>query len=142
MKHLHAPGPLGSIILSIIQRGNNSLEAARRLVQNLDYIAQMASFTMTASIPGCPTVTNRSAVATQRRLVVNAARTVEGENVSYDNDKVSNGRRNLMFAAATAAVCSVARMAMADEPKQGTPEAKKKYAPVCVTMPTARICHK
>ncbi|RZB66589.1 Photosystem II 5 kDa protein, chloroplastic [Glycine soja] len=107
-----------------------------------DYIAKMASFTMTASILGSPAVTNRSAVATQRRsLVVNAAKAVEAEKVSYDNDMDgSNGRRNLMFAAAAAAVCSVAGMAVADEPKPGTPEAKKKYAPICVTMPTARIC--
>ncbi|XP_027343055.1 photosystem II 5 kDa protein, chloroplastic-like [Abrus precatorius] len=103
----------------------------------------MASITMTASILGCPPVTNQSAAATQRRLVVNAVRTGEGEKVSYDNDKEgSNGRRSVMFAAAAAAVCSVAGMAMADEPKPGTPEAKKKYAPVCVTMPTARICRK
>lgn len=113
------------------------------LVQYSDYIAKMASFTMTASILGSPAVTNRSAVATQRRsLVVNAAKAVEAEKVSYDNDMDgSNGRRNLMFAAAAAAaVCSVAGMAVADEPKPGTPEAKKKYAPICVTMPTARIC--
>jgi hypothetical protein len=29
---------------------------------------------------------------------------------------------------------------MAD-PKKGSPEAKKKYAPICVTMPTAKVCH-
>ncbi|KHN45087.1 Photosystem II 5 kDa protein, chloroplastic [Glycine soja] len=102
----------------------------------------MASFTMTASILGGPAVTNRLAVATQRRsLVVNAAKAVEAEKVSYDNDMDgSNGRRNLMFAVAAAAVFSVAGMAVADEPKPGTPAAKKKYAPICVTMPTARIC--
>ncbi len=74
--------------------------------------------------------------------MANAARAVEGEKVkvSYDNEDSSNGRRNLMFAAAAAAVCSVAGIAVADEPKRGTPEAKKIYAPVCVTMPTARIC--
>lgn len=54
----------------------------------------------------------------------------------------SNGRRELVFAAAAAAACSVAKIAMAIEPKPGTIEAKKKYAPVCVTMPTARICKK
>lgn len=101
----------------------------------------MASITMTSSILGFPAVTNRSAVATQRRLVVNAVR---GEKmVSCDNDKEGvNGRRELMFAAAAAAaVCTVAGVAMADdEPKRGTPEAKKKYASVCVTNPTARIC--
>ena len=45
-----------------------------------------------------------------------------------------------MFAVAAAAVFSVAGMAVADEPKPGTSEAKKKYAPVCVTNPTASIC--
>jgi hypothetical protein len=25
--------------------------------------------------------------------------------------------------------------------KKGSPEAKKKYATVCVTMPTAKVCH-
>ena len=96
---------------------------------------------MTASILGSPAVTNRSAAATQRRsVVVNAAsKSVEGEKVSYDNND-SNGRRNLMFAVAAAAVFSVAGMAVADEPKPGTSEAKKKYAPVCVTNPTASIC--
>ncbi|KAL2330772.1 hypothetical protein Fmac_018353 [Flemingia macrophylla] len=104
----------------------------------------MASFTMTASILGCSAVTNQSAVAAQRRLIVNAAKAVEGEKkISYNTDKEgSHGRRNLMFVAAAAAACSVAGMAVAEEPKAGTPEAKKKYYPVCVTMPTARICHK
>ncbi|KAI4373663.1 hypothetical protein MLD38_011766 [Melastoma candidum] len=54
-----------------------------------------------------------------------------------------SGRRDLVFAAAAAAACTVAKVALADdEPNPGTPEAKKKYAPVCVTMPTAKICHK
>ncbi|KAG4982542.1 hypothetical protein JHK87_027291 [Glycine soja] len=88
----------------------------------------MASFTMTASIFGCPAVTKRSAVAAQRRLLVVSAAKAEGEKVSYDNND-SNGRRNLMFAVAAAAVFSVAGMAVADEPKPGTSEAKKKYAP-------------
>jgi len=103
----------------------------------------MASITMTSSMVGFPAITNRSSVATQRRFVVSATRAVEGQKtVKYDNDKEgSNGRRDLMFAAAAAAVCSVAGVAMADdEPKRGTPEAKKKYGPVCVTNPTARIC--
>ncbi|XP_058729474.1 photosystem II 5 kDa protein, chloroplastic-like [Vicia villosa] len=105
----------------------------------------MASLTMTASFfAGSSAIASRSPVATQRKLVVaNAARGVEVEKmeVSYENDKEgTNGRRNIMFAAAAAAVCSVAGMALADEPKRGSPEAKKAYAPVCVTMPTARIC--
>ena len=99
---------------------------------------------MTASFLGSSALTNRSPVATQRRVVVaSAARPVEGEKmvkVSYEDKEGINGRRNLMFAAAAAAVCSVPAMAVADEPKRGTPEAKKIYAPICVTMPTARIC--
>lgn len=54
----------------------------------------------------------------------------------------SSGRRDLVFAGAAMAMWSVAKIAMADEPERGTLEAKKKYAPVCVTMPTARICRK
>ena len=79
-------------------------------------------------------------------MVVNSARTGgDGEKVklNYDAKKEgNNGRREMVFAAAAAAVCSVAGIAMADGPKPGTPEAKKIYAPICVTMPTARICHK
>lgn len=103
---------------------------------------------MTSSLLGGSTLANRSPVAaTSRRLVItNAARGAEGEKVKVvncDTEKESNnGRRDLVFAAAAAAVCSVARIAVAVEPKRGTPEARKSYAPVCVTMPTARICRK
>ncbi|CAN0891862.1 Photosystem II 5 kDa protein, chloroplastic [Linum grandiflorum] len=57
-------------------------------------------------------------------------------------EKDNNGRRDLVFGAAAAVAYSIARAAMADdeEPKRGTPAAKKKYASVCVTNPTARIC--
>lgn len=103
---------------------------------------------MTAPFLSGTTIANRSPVATTtRRLVItNAARAVEGEKVkvSFDTktESISNGRRDLVFAAAAAAVCSVAGMAVADEPKPGTPEARKAYAPVCVTMPTAKICRR
>ena len=101
---------------------------------------------MTASFLGAASLSGQSPVSARRRLVVaNAAKTVEGESVkvNYEAKKESNnnGRRDLVFAAAAAAVCSVAGMAMADEPKRGSKEAKKFYAPICVTMPTARICH-
>ncbi|KAK9283021.1 hypothetical protein L1049_011248 [Liquidambar formosana] len=105
----------------------------------------MASITMTASFLGGATLSDRSPVMGRRRLVVaNAAKAAEGEKVKLNqvNKKENNnGRRDLMFAAAAAAVCSVAGIAMADPPR-GSAEAKKIYAPVCVTMPTARICHK
>ncbi|KAI4333119.1 hypothetical protein L6164_017964 [Bauhinia variegata] len=106
----------------------------------------MASITMTASFLGSAALANQTPVAGQRRVILaSAARAVEGEKVkvSSETDKeIPNGRRNLMFAAAAAAVCSVACMAMAEEPKRGTPEARKAYNPVCITMPTARICRK
>ncbi|GFP98795.1 photosystem ii 5 kDa protein chloroplastic [Phtheirospermum japonicum] len=106
----------------------------------------MASMTMTASFLGgssvaavknLPTASRRGVVAvrasrdSEEKMVVNNAAKVEESN---------NGRRELMFAVAAAAACSVAKVAMADEPKRGSPEAKKKYGPICVTMPTARIC--
>ncbi|AQK72089.1 hypothetical protein Zm00014a_017639 [Zea mays] len=54
----------------------------------------------------------------------------------------ADGRRAVMLAAAAAAVAAIggAGAAMAG-PKNGTPEAKKKYAAICVTMPTAKVCH-
>ncbi|GFZ13021.1 photosystem II 5 kD protein [Actinidia rufa] len=67
----------------------------------------------------------------------------EGLSLKSENmEEGGSGRRDLVFAAAAAAVCSIAKVAAAGEPKRGTAEAKKEYAPVCVTMPTARICHK
>ncbi|GLT62289.1 hypothetical protein SLA2020_349370 [Shorea laevis] len=97
-----------------------------------------APFLCTATLP------SQSQVTSQRRLVIaNAARVEESVKLSCEAKKeCSNGRRDLMFAAAAAAVCTVAGVAMAGQPKPGTAEAKKLYAPVCVTMPTAKICHK
>ncbi|XP_062222942.1 photosystem II 5 kDa protein, chloroplastic-like [Phragmites australis] len=54
----------------------------------------------------------------------------------------ADGRRAVMLAAAAAAVAAIGGAGAASaEPKKGTPEAKKKYASICVTMPTAKICH-
>ena len=78
-------------------------------------------------------------------MVANAAKGAEVESVKLSGDtkrECSDGRRELMFAVAAAAVCSVAGVAAAEEPKPGTPEAKKVYAPICVTMPTAKICRR
>ncbi|XP_022756806.1 photosystem II 5 kDa protein, chloroplastic-like [Durio zibethinus] len=106
----------------------------------------MASITMTASCLGTTSLTKGSPRIAHRRLVVaNAAKGAEVESAKLSGEtkrECNNGRRELMFAAAAAAVCLVARVAAAEEPKRGTPEAKKFYAPVCVTMPTAKICHK
>ncbi|CAI9106320.1 OLC1v1005450C1 [Oldenlandia corymbosa var. corymbosa] len=115
----------------------------------------MASMTMTASLflGGSAGVISKqlpTTTAPGRRgaLVVKASRVSEGEkmvvNNKEENGGAGNGRRDLVFAVAAAAACGLAKAAMADvvEPKRGTTEAKKKYAPVCVTMPTAKICHK
>ncbi|CAK9164710.1 unnamed protein product [Ilex paraguariensis] len=125
----------------------------------------MASITMTTSFHGVSATTRatKQLPTTARRLVVipkassitetektgivmaKASRGTEAEIfvTSYkSNEEKINGRRDLVFAAAAVAACSVAKIAMADEPKRGTSEALKKYGSVCVTMPTARICHK
>ncbi|KAF8041186.1 hypothetical protein BT93_B3191 [Corymbia citriodora subsp. variegata] len=111
----------------------------------------MASMTMTASfLAGSSAVIGKlpSAKASRGLIVAKASSATEAEKVRLEFDATKeervNGRRDLVFAAAAAAACAVARAAVAeeDEPKNGTPEAKKKYAPICVTMPTARICRK
>ncbi|KAI4304989.1 hypothetical protein L6164_028381 [Bauhinia variegata] len=101
----------------------------------------MASMTMTASFLGgaSSTITKHPSSSTSRRsnmIVAKASRGSETEKVESNS-----GRRDLVFAAAAAAACSIAKVSMAEEePKRGTPEAKKKYAVVCVSMPTARVC--
>ncbi|KAL5708171.1 hypothetical protein ACHQM5_018995 [Ranunculus cassubicifolius] len=107
----------------------------------------MASITISSpSFLGGLTSTERSTTTQSRRrtlVVAKAASSSEGVAVKIEDKKENkNGRRDLMFAAAAAAACSIAGIALADEPARGTPEAKKAYAPICVTMPTARICHK
>ncbi|KAA8528079.1 hypothetical protein F0562_035052 [Nyssa sinensis] len=111
----------------------------------------MASITMTASFLSGSTaaVIPKQPATTARRGVVmaKASKVTESEqtvlNANTNSKEESNTmRRDLVFGAAAAADCSIAKVAMADEPKPGTPDAKKKYAPICVTMPTARICHK
>ncbi|XP_040995473.1 photosystem II 5 kDa protein, chloroplastic-like [Juglans microcarpa x Juglans regia] len=111
----------------------------------------MASMTMTASFSA---VTKLPASTSARRpglIVAKASRATDAEKANLEfkqnsKEESSSGRRDLVFAAAAAAAAtaafSVTKLAIAEEPKRGTPEAKKKYAPVCVTMPTARICRK
>ncbi|XVF19289.1 hypothetical protein REPUB_Repub11eG0097400 [Reevesia pubescens] len=106
----------------------------------------MASMSMTASLlPSSSSTLSRLPPTTVRRgrIVAKAARADQGEKASWElKQESSNGRRELIFAAVAAAAWSFANIAMGEEPKRGTPEAKKKYAPICVTMPTARICRK
>ncbi|CAH9100048.1 unnamed protein product [Cuscuta epithymum] len=82
-----------------------------------------------------------AAPSTLRRGVVTVKASCGGDKATAQE---SSGRRELVFGAAAmaAAAWSVTKVAEAEEPKPGTPEAKKKYAPICVTMPTARICRK
>ncbi|KAL8255826.1 hypothetical protein R6Q59_030893 [Mikania micrantha] len=109
----------------------------------------MASMTIASSFLGSSaaiTVAKAPSTATNRRLVVtaNASKVAGVEKVVVEEKKggsSNSGRRDMMFAVAAAAAFSVATVALADEPKRGTDAAKKKYAPVCITMPTARVCH-
>ncbi|CAN6691650.1 unnamed protein product [Malus baccata var. baccata] len=105
----------------------------------------MASMTMTAAsflTAGSASTIAKPSTSSRRSLVVAkaAARAPEGETKKEESSSSSGGRRDLIFAAAAVAACSLAKAALADEPKRGSKEAKEKYAPVCVTMPTARIC--
>ncbi|KAG5613965.1 hypothetical protein H5410_013789 [Solanum commersonii] len=85
-----------------------------------------------------------SAHSNRRRVLKVNAFNKDEKIVTKKEGKKSNGsRRELAFAlVAIVATSSFASAVMAEEPKAGTLEAKKKYAPICVTMPTARICHK
>ncbi|KAK8598125.1 hypothetical protein V6N13_095515 [Hibiscus sabdariffa] len=109
----------------------------------------MASMSVTPSLfpsssSALTTVPSRQ--AHRGAIVAKATGVDQGEKGSMEmKQESSSGRRDLLFAAAAAAaaaVCSFANVAMGEEPKGGTPEAKKKYAPICVTMPTAKVCHK
>lgn len=107
----------------------------------------MAAVTMTSTFLGsavaAASATRQPSVAVRRSSVVMAkASKVEKIEMNNKSEENGNGRREMMFAFAAAAACSVANIALADdEPKRGSADAKKKYAQVCVTMPTARICH-
>ncbi|KAE8728375.1 Photosystem II 5 kDa protein [Hibiscus syriacus] len=106
----------------------------------------MASMSMAGSLlPSSNSTLTRLPWRRARRgaIVAKAASAGQSEKVDLEMKRESsNGRRELIFAATAAAACSFANVAMGEEPKRGTPEAKKKYAPVCVTMPTASICRK
>ena len=92
---------------------------------------------MTSTISGNACVTIRPAINRRRSTIVMAKQANAEETVS--------SRRAIMLGVATAAIVavgSIQRNAVAgEEPKPGTPEARKKYKSVCVTMPTAKICH-
>ncbi|XP_004228890.2 photosystem II 5 kDa protein, chloroplastic-like [Solanum lycopersicum] len=85
-----------------------------------------------------------SAHSNRRRVLKVNAFTKDEKIVKKKEEKKSIGSRREWALAIMAIVVtsSFASVVMAEEPKAGTLEAKKKYAPICVTMPTARICHK
>ncbi|XP_010908313.1 photosystem II 5 kDa protein, chloroplastic [Elaeis guineensis] len=112
------------------------------------------SLTMMASFLGSVSIGDRPSSINHRRslVVTNAATEVQCQEMakpadSNGRDDKGSSRRAAMLAVAAAAVCAIGissqGMAIAgEEPKRGSPEARKFYAPVCVTMPTARICNK
>ncbi|XP_074295547.1 photosystem II 5 kDa protein, chloroplastic-like [Silene latifolia] len=101
----------------------------------------MASVIMAALFIGGTTVSSSPVIPPRRLVITNSMKT----SCQNQGEKSSNGRREVLFAAITATVCSVsAGIALADDkkpPKRGSPEAKKAYGPVCVANPTARICN-
>ncbi|KAK1617717.1 hypothetical protein QYE76_023234 [Lolium multiflorum] len=108
----------------------------------------MASLTMMASLSAAVAVDRRvqqhAAAAPRRGLVVARAAKVDGQEPSAKLavESSTDGRRAVVFAAAAAAVSALGSAAFAEsDVKKGSPEAKKKYATVCVTMPTAKVCH-
>ncbi|XP_074308426.1 photosystem II 5 kDa protein, chloroplastic-like [Silene latifolia] len=100
----------------------------------------MASASMAASFLGV----GGASACPRRAVITNSAQPKIVQQVRFEKKgeaENNNGRREVVFAAITATICSVAGLALADEPKRGTPEAKKAYGPVCVANPTARICN-
>uniref|UniRef100_A0A0A9HEK0 Photosystem II 5 kDa protein, chloroplastic n=1 Tax=Arundo donax TaxID=35708 RepID=A0A0A9HEK0_ARUDO len=106
----------------------------------------MASLTMMASFAAV------AAAAPSRRGSFAVARAAKVERCHQEPARLqaaekaearpADGRRAVMLASAAAAVAAIGGAGVASaEPKKGSPEAKKKYAPICVTMPTAKICH-
>ncbi|RLN08308.1 uncharacterized protein C2845_PM11G09310 [Panicum miliaceum] len=107
----------------------------------------MASLTMMASsfaaVASAAAPSRRGSLAVARAAKVERCQQQEPARLAAAAEGApAEGRRAVMLAAAAAAVAAIggAGAAMAD-PKKGTPEAKKKYAPICVTMPTAKVCH-
>ncbi|XP_072989609.1 photosystem II 5 kDa protein, chloroplastic-like [Typha latifolia] len=105
----------------------------------------MASLTTMASFLGGSRIADRPSTNHRRSIVVaKAAAKVQFQDAAKPNaeSREDSGRRAVMFAAAAAAISLVGEgvATAGEEPKRGTAEAKKLYAPVCVTMPTAKIC--
>jgi hypothetical protein len=105
----------------------------------------MASLTMMASFAAVAVAapSRRGCFAVVRAAKVDRCQQEPARLVAEEAEaRPAEGRRAVMLAAAAAAVAAIggAGAAMAD-PKKGSPEAKKKYAPICVTMPTAKVCH-
>ncbi|CAN6232219.1 unnamed protein product [Urochloa humidicola] len=109
----------------------------------------MASLTMMASFAGVAAAAPSPSRRGSSFAVARAAAKVErcqqepARLAAAGEEGNAEGRRAVMLAAAAACVAAIgggAGAAMAG-PKNGSPEAKKKYAPICVTMPTAKVCH-
>ncbi|CAL4968584.1 unnamed protein product [Urochloa decumbens] len=108
----------------------------------------MASLTMMASFAAvaAPSPSRRGSFAVARAAKVERCQEPAARLAAAAGEEAApaaEGRRAVMLAAAAACVAAIgggAGAAMAG-PKNGSPEAKKKYAPICVTMPTAKVCH-
>ncbi|MCA0772579.1 hypothetical protein, partial [Vibrio vulnificus] len=86
---------------------------------------------MASTFLGGAVFSHRPSPAVPHRKLVITASVAENVKVARESSKreTENGRREMLFAAVAAAVCSVSGVAAADYAR-GTPEAKKAYAPV------------
>ena len=88
----------------------------------------MASMIMTASfLAGATSTVTKQHPSSSARCGLVVAKASKGEktNLEFNNrkeERSSSGRRDLVFAAAAAVAFSVGKVALADEPKKGTPE--------------------
>lgn len=118
----------------------NSRDSLRRREEKL---RDMASISMMASLVGGAALVAQPMNHRRTLVVAKAAARVEGQDIAtVTKEEKESNRRAAILAVAAAAVTAVAGSAFAeDEPKRGSREAKKKYAPICVAMPTARVCN-
>ncbi|KAJ8426377.1 hypothetical protein Cgig2_000572 [Carnegiea gigantea] len=93
------------------------------------FLGGSATATATATATRTPPTTPRCGGLVVAKATMRAPADLSSDTQEVENSS-STKRRDLVVASVAAAACSLAKMAMAEEePKRGTPEARKKYAP-------------
>ncbi|GBG74464.1 hypothetical protein CBR_g18875 [Chara braunii] len=117
----------------------------------------MASSLVAAATTTCALSSAASNALSGSRMTMNTSRQTtvpstakfvsvrcKAEEGSSSSSSEAMTRRGLVGAATLATLLSMTSTQRAnaeDEPKKGSAEAKKKYRSICVTMPTASVCH-